>query len=483
MPPLDPPPSWRGRLLAGRVWLVAVVTLFAAAHLYRIGDGPGGFHECREADTASVAENFYAESWDALRPRVHARGAGAGVVGQEFPLYNYTTAVLWRALGYSHAWPRLLSVLAACLYLVAVHRLVRVLGLPAPVAGLAVFALACSPLVFFYGRKIMPDVLAAALVTCGLVSALGWARDGRRGAAVLGAALLALGGLVKPTHLCAGTPLLVMLVERRGWRALASRSVWLFGLAVLLPVGAWYAHARALGGDYFLLQAPLADSWRALRTAAPYKRLFLQWPWELWLVSPLDWAFPVGVWALARRPQARCLAAWIAGCYLVMFAFASQLGPHDYYTLPLAAPVAIVAAAGLAWALERGGRLAPALVVLTMVAMPAVTWGRIHHRYSARYDFAAGRALAAAHLAPDARVVAYDYTAGLVLYRLGRFGWTLSRPEDLGRVPELARQGARYLAVQSREEVDLSPVGRSLGPELFRHHDIVVYALRQELGP
>src|SRR5688500_12663916 len=108
-----------------RAAVPAILVAFVLVHLVGIDAPPNGFHVWRESDTATVAENFATEAMDFRAPRINMRGLGPGIVGTELPVYTYATALAYRTLGFSHAWPRLLSLLGATLGLWFLFRIYR----------------------------------------------------------------------------------------------------------------------------------------------------------------------------------------------------------------------------------------------------------------------------------------------------------------------------------------------------------------------
>lgn len=447
------------RLAGGGAFLLAVCALWFAAHLWRIDDGPNGFHEWREADTCMVAWNLHTGPFDLLRPRISVLGYGDGVVGQEFPLYNAAIAAGWRVFGEGqHWWARLLSIAAALALIVGLRRLLLDLRWPRAAAGLAAAALACSPLLFFYGRKIIPDMPAAALALWGALLARRWLAGEAGWRSAAGAALLlALAGMIKPLALCVGLPLAVVLLQRHGWRGLLAVRFWLFGLACLLPMFLWFHHANTLGGSryYFLIGVPWQTSLAALQQGWPFGKLLVEWPWQLWIGMPMTPLFFAGCWVVWRGHRECWVWWWLAGAFAVLLPFAGQFGPHDYYTVVMLPPCAILTGAGLAWALRQSGQMVVfAALVLLAVAGP-LAFLRIDGRYGTTYDHRTIRAAATVAIPPADLVVAYDSVPSALLYRLGRNGWWIEEEADLRRLPELVAHGARFIAARGDRKAHL----------------------------
>jgi hypothetical protein len=463
------------------------VLFFVLTHLYRISDPPNGFHTWRETDTVAVAYNFYTENWNFLQPRIDMRGTGDGIVGMELPIYSYTTALLFALCGYSHLWPRLLTVGGGCLFLLGLHRLCKSTTGSAELAGLAIFLAATSPLLFFYSHKIMPDVWALALGVNGLACFVAWVLEARRWQAILSALCVALAAAVKPSALCIGLPMLALLVERHGVAFLRQWRYWLYGMACVLPAGIWWDYALQVNPatrGYFYLGGNWAEIVAALQHKKFYQHALLTFPWELLIGLPMAWAFLYGLWHRCTLPRCRVLLWWIAGCYVAFVLLASHIATsHDYYTLPAVAPLAVITAWGVYRALAHHRPTLHLLAILALAVAPLLMYGRIAQRYSKPYDFFAGRVLADAYIPKHTKVITNDRTPGALLYRTGRKGWRLDRTAGVHGFFEAVRGGARFFVVENHQGYDLTPFQPYLAPPVYTHESITVYPIVSSLPP
>ena len=462
-------------------WLV--VLLFLLIHLYRLDDPPNGFHRWRETDTVAVARNFATESWNILRPRIDARGAGDGVVGMEFPAYSYAVALLSRAGGDIHVWGRLLTVLGACAALLAFRRVVLLVTGEAALAGLAMFCAANAPLLVFYGRKMQPDPWGLALATVGLAAFLSWLEGGRARHGIAAAACVALAGGIKPTFLGIGLPMLFLLWRRQRWSLVRRWRNWLFAAGAVLPVVAWFAYARSLnpagapsyyylGGDWSVIAASLGG-------AQFYKNVFRTWLFEMQIGLLLVWAFVLGIVRWRRVPHFGFFLAWLVGCY-VTFALTARhcATAHDYYTLSVVLPLAVISAAGVREALRARWQVVQVFTIGILLALPATGFARIERRYGEPYDFAKGRRLAAEHIPKGVLVVTLDKTPCFLLYESGRKGWHLGPGSSVADFEAAVRGGARVLLVDEGAGFDLTPFAAHLGPALYRDDWLTAYPIQ-----
>ena len=203
--------------------LALILIIFASLHGYRINDGPNGFHTWRETDTATVAANFFSETRNILEPRIDVRGLGDGKIGMEFPIYSYVIGGLFYIGGHDHYWARGFTVAGAMLLILALFKLSQHLFPTDIDARFIAYAAACSPLLFFYARKIQPDIWGLNFSLWGLYWFLK-SVDRKSLSLLLGSwVVMALGALIKPTMLAVGMPIAVYLYRSGGVKAFLRR--------------------------------------------------------------------------------------------------------------------------------------------------------------------------------------------------------------------------------------------------------------------
>jgi 4-amino-4-deoxy-L-arabinose transferase-like glycosyltransferase len=81
----------------------------------------------RECDEAGIARNYYREGMNILYPRVDWRGDTPGYAEMEFPLFPWTTAVLYKLFGYHEYLGRVVSLVFSLLTLGVFFLLARYL--------------------------------------------------------------------------------------------------------------------------------------------------------------------------------------------------------------------------------------------------------------------------------------------------------------------------------------------------------------------
>ncbi|HWR84050.1 MAG TPA: glycosyltransferase family 39 protein [Candidatus Deferrimicrobium sp.] len=427
------------------------IGVFFLAHLYRLSDPPNGYHHWRETDTAAVMLNYYQEGMNFFEPRINQRGATSGITGMELPLLQYIGAVLYHVTGPSHAAARMLTVIAACTCLWLFFRSATFFSNELE-AALATWAVAFSPLFLFYSHKIMPDIWMLTLWMASIYMYLCFQRNGRPRSWIGSAACLMLGAGIKPLCLSIYLPYLFLLVKGKGENRL--RNIILFGMYVaftLGPVFLWMQYARQLqqsSGLYtYYLGHNLANFHEYLLSSQFFKKLLLQWPSELWIGWVMLPAFLYGLSYTARNRSHSFFFVWILSTYIVFVVTALKSSSHDYYTIIIVSPLAVVTGAGLYRLYTRGHWRRVVALALVIVA-PIGALLRIHQRLGPTDDYYAIRAAAGKIIPEDTLVAVEDDTPAIRLYQLNRRGWPLRSGVRYDEVAVLVRQGARFLIVE-----------------------------------
>jgi hypothetical protein len=203
----------------------------------------------RQADTASIAHNFFVNGHRLFYPQINWGGSGPGYVEAEFQLYPWLTSFLYSAFG-QHVWlGRGLSLLFSVGTMAAAAVLLRrLLSKRAALLALAFFLL--SPEFLRYSVAFMPEATCFFFYVTALLLFDQWLerRDART--LYLCAAATSLAILVKPTAINIGLLFVLLLVYRHGWAAL--KQIHLLGAAVIAmaPPALWYWHASRLYDQY-----------------------------------------------------------------------------------------------------------------------------------------------------------------------------------------------------------------------------------------
>lgn len=430
-----------------RLVLLGAVVLFALCHLYQLSAPPSGYHAWRESDTAAIILNYYQEDPNFFQPRINQRGDASGITGMELPLYNYGVVILYNLFGPHHFLARGLTLILGCLVLLLVAGIARML-LGESTAGFAAWCMAFSPLFFFYGFKIMPDVTMLTLYLAAIFAYLKYQSSDRVRWWLVSLVCLTLSACIKPLGLS-----IYLLWVIIWWQSQRSRrQSALLGAYIVVSFATtlgWFQYAQEVNELHqsagFYLGEKLAIFHEYLFASQFVEKLVVQWPWELWIGWGLVPATLLGLFAIRRTKRtATYLAIWIVATFIVFAITAMHSASHDYYTLIIVPPLAIISGFGLKQ-LTCGARYRQALLVLLLVAGPIGAWARIGSRLSGESNFHQIRAAAKATIPPDALVMVQDPTTAIRLYQLNRRGWPLRSQITRDMVAGLISRGGEYL--------------------------------------
>src|SRR5690606_5406088 len=134
-----------------------------------------------------------------------------------------------------------LLLATACVFLLA-RRLWGDAG-----AALAAGAFGFAPVSLYYGRTVQPDLPALSLALLAVLL-FDWALESGRLSprrALLSAACMGLGCLLKLPVIVFGLPILVRVLQVLGLRrAVCMPTLWAYALISVAPAWGWYTHAR-----------------------------------------------------------------------------------------------------------------------------------------------------------------------------------------------------------------------------------------------
>jgi 4-amino-4-deoxy-L-arabinose transferase-like glycosyltransferase len=161
-------------LLDIRFWIV----LFFVIRLFGITNAPLEIgHNWRQSLTNMITRNFFENGANLLYPAIDMAGEKTGIIGSEFPLFNYLIYLVSELFGYEHWYGRLINLIVSSLGIYYFYRLLKE-SINEKVAFNASIIL-LSSIWFVFSRKIMPDTFSVSLVIIGLYYAYQFLRNGK----------------------------------------------------------------------------------------------------------------------------------------------------------------------------------------------------------------------------------------------------------------------------------------------------------------
>jgi 4-amino-4-deoxy-L-arabinose transferase-like glycosyltransferase len=355
--------------LSGRLQHYHVQILLLVAFLVRAGVF---FHldtvtlGWRQADMSSIAINYLQNGFRFLYPQIFWGGAGPGYVEMEFPILPFVTAVLYKVFGVSDVAALSIPFLCGIGVVLAVYKL-GVLLFDKRTAFVAGLLVAVSPLLTLASQTFLGEPALLLCTVLGMYYLLRWSGSGTLFDVARAALFTSLAILLKLTALYIGFPLLAIFLTRYGRKSFARREFWFFGIATLLPVLIWYAHAHSLYRDFGNTFGILSGGYNKFAHAdlllSPEFYILMIKRISLSVVSPV--VVLCAVAGLLSKPEARVrgiMGVWIGSLLFYTLLVAEGNKDMIYYQLPWLPPLALLGSsgffAGLAWLTnsERIGR-------------------------------------------------------------------------------------------------------------------------------
>lgn len=175
-----------------RFWIVFLFGI----RLFGITDAPlETGHNWRQAFTNMITRNFVNNGLDLLHPQIDMAGEKSGIVGSEFPIFNFLSYLFSSIFEFEHWHGRLINLVFTSLGLYFFYKLVKTF-FQEKTAFSATIILSVS-IWFGYGRKIMPDTFSVSLVIIGFWFAYSYLKEGKLYQVLLFLCFTALGLLSK----------------------------------------------------------------------------------------------------------------------------------------------------------------------------------------------------------------------------------------------------------------------------------------------
>lgn len=350
-----------------RFWIL----FFFALRLVGITNAPLEIgHNWRQSLTNMIARNFLENGAHILYPAIDMAGEKTGIIGSEFPFFNYLIYCASKLFGYSHWAGRLINLVVSSLGLFYFYRLVKNL-IDRRTAFNATIILTVS-IWFAFSRKIMPDTFSVSLVVMGLYYAYDYLRNGGWLRLVLFFTLCTLGMLCKIPALSLFSALAVLLFikELDGRRKLA---VYVTGSFSFIVVCVWYFYWVPFLLDTYQYQLyfpkGIVEGMREISFLIP--ELFEKFYFSALHSFLALICLIVGVVAIIQsRQRILILALAIVSSVFVLFMFktGAVFPLHNYYIIPYTLVMALLAGFGVARIPSRYQYVLLALICVEAIA-------------------------------------------------------------------------------------------------------------------
>lgn len=455
------------------------IALFFVIRLIGIGFAPlEPGHNWRQSLTNMIARNFVEHGPRLFFPMIDMGGEKTGIIGSEFPIFNFLIYLVSMVFGYEHWYGRLINLLVSSVGIFYFHRLLNLLTNPR-LAFHASLILLVS-IWFGYSRKIMPDTFSVSLVIIGLYYACCYLSAGKIFHLLLFFVFSTLGILSKipALSLWAALPIAIFIKEIP-----MKRKGMLYGMAFLgfATVCLWYFYwvPYLLSQYHYQLYFPKGLREGLLEIIPLIPEALRRFYFSSFYSFVAFGCFLAGIYMLRSKANI-FMKAGLALTSLVFLVFAIKTGSvfplHNYYIIPFTPVMALIAA-------YFTTNISPkyAYFVLLIISLEAIAnqqhdfFPKKDQNYKLRLETIADNVIPKHEL-----IVINGGDSPQHIYFSNRKGWTVTN-EKLQRsefIDSLTYLGARYLIIDKHQASwDFSNY-----QNLYEDADYSIYDLRRGGG-
>ena len=405
-------------------------------------------HNWRQCLTNMITRNFFENGASVMYPTIDMAGDQSGIIGSEFPIFNYLIYLVASVFDYTHWLGRLINLLVSSFGLYYFYRLIRDL-VNREAAYYAAIVLGTS-IWFAFSRKVMPDTFSVSLVIIGLYYCNSYIRSGAKLSIALFFIFSTLGLLSKIPALSImsiiGVTLFMKEIPLR--RKLA---VYVSSFVCLLFVGAWYFYWVPHLVETYKYQLFFTKGiWEGLMEIMPMSGLVAERFYFSALHSFIGFAcFIGGLYYLFKNHDRHLLTALslITFTFLIFVLKTRAVFPlHNYYIIPFVPLMASITG----YFLYKIPTRKYAYLILGIIAIESI--GNQQHDFfikdSERYKLNL-ESIADNTIGRDELIVINGGQSPQQIYFIHRKGWTFSDTElqAEGLLDSLIARGAKYLII------------------------------------
>lgn len=434
------------------------VLLLLALRFLHFGPAIDAPHDWRQCDTAHYIRDFYENGIDLLHPAVCWMGA-SDTLALEFPMPEAIVAVAYQCIG-GESIP-LARAVFLCFFMVALFYYYKIICLlfGKHLAQWATLVYLVLPLSIYYSRAVHIDFSAVASAHAMVYYFLLGVREKRRRYMAASGLAAVFVFLIKPPYaFYFSLPMLAYTASSKQLKWVLRQAIWY--LPGVVAFWLWQKHVNAINGaapnlDYILHYRKMTQN-AGWYFGTLQQRLSLYPWWILLQRGVLEVAGAVGIvffllgWRGFRAlPSWHFLLFWMLGLALYVLLFFNLNFVHNYYQIPLLAPVAVLGARGILSISPSK----PWMKWLLLGLLLLTNWMYCEKYY---YEVAADHVEIGTVIrenTPDTALVIVSYNTmdcrnPKILHRARRRGWSVEeaaiKPEVIRRLQQ--EQGARYWA-------------------------------------
>jgi len=406
-------------------------------------------HNWRQSLTNMIARNFLEGNANMLYPQIDMAGNQTGIIGSEFPFYNYLIYLVSLVFGYSHWYGRLINLIVSSFGTYFFYLLVEKVCNKKVAFNASIVLL--SSIWFAYSRKIMPDTFSVSLVIIGLFYGYMYLTTGTFGKLFLFFLFTTLGMLCKIPALSLVSVISIILIVKE---IPANRKLIVLILTTLslIIVGLWYFYwvPYLLETYHYQLYFPkgLIEGFKEIIPLLPdfFEKFYFSS-----LCSYIALAFIVGGLFFIFKSKDFYLKTGILIITISFFLFILKTGSvfplHTYYIIPFTPVMALAAGYGLS---KFPAKYLYVPLILISLEGIANQQHDFFIKNGERYKLSL-EGLTDKNIGKNELIVINGSQSPQEIYFAHRKGWTVENDainkEELNRLKEL---GASYLIINKK---------------------------------
>ena len=477
-------------------FLTLVVSLcFFYGYLKIFQFTPRSTHQWRQADSASLALNYYQDGLNFFKPRMHFIMGGEGYVtgAGEAPIFYYVVAVFYKIFGPHEGIFRLLSLLTFLIGLFLIAKIIAIEAKdwfsPAILAGIVMG----SPVIAFYSFNFTPNIPAQGLAMIGIWYFYRFYKNQQLSCFNWSMFFYMLAGLIKISALMSFLVLIGIYVLdlaglfknvkgqrifKKAWRFLPG---FVMVIAALFLWKLWADHYNEIHKtNYFLSTTRPYWSLDAEMQSWVYKRMMEIWfpsyyhTYTFWGLGAIGALILLTPWFHKRILYLSLLALSI-GCTAFFYLWYRQFEGHDYYVIEMVLlPITIL---GMFFLFLK--KYAPKILsnwIFRIALLGIVVYNADYSKGILKYRFDKNSVFMSyfnpdlfktkelhAFLKnlgiqyPDKVVSAPDTSPNNTLYHYNLLGWTelyVGGEMHVKKIKACAKAGAKYLLIHDKKYLE-----------------------------
>jgi len=451
-----------------------------------------GIHVWRQTQTQSTINNFYEEDMNIFNPRRNERGITEGFLRMEFPLMQWSVAILYKVFGKSIITTRLFMLLIGFFTLIGFYILLQQLFHNKYLSLIGVWAFNFSPTFFYYTINPLPDNMALSFSIWGLALFFAWFNNRNLLILFLSSVMMGLGALCKLPfiiyYIVPITFFITVFLKEGINRKLINQILVVFSFSTL-PV-LWYLWVIPTWDGNIIIKGMLDNTDTKMKIFDYYQHILISTLPELLLNYGSVLFFLAGFFFLIKqklykRPKFILILSLCVLVLIYYFFEANAIAKiHDYYLYPFYPLLFILVAFG-AFNLFRTNNQLKYLTIFLLLLLPFTSFLRLQNSWNYdkpgfNKDLLVYKNELRTAVPDNALIVAgNDVSHFIFLYYINKKGWGFN---DDYITPEIlqgySKKGAKYLYTDS-EKIDFNTeFTKSLDSLILQKGSVKIFKLK-----